>query len=360
MIFENVLKNAESTEITKEEALYLFKEANSIEKLTKLFEVASEVRDENKGRVFKFDGFIGSITPCTIDPPCKYCGRASKSRGSSFSAPLTFEEIQIGAKLIAETGVKRVELGGGTVLDGAGDRVIEAVNAVKSTAPMIDIWVNVGPSLSRDALVRLKELEVKEVCSSVETYNPTVFAEVKPGDSREARMKLAREINDVGLGLKSVMMVGIGSTYEDYVDYMFWLKDFKNLSHFPITGFRPGGPGTPLEDRKIALSVEVAKVGAVARLVLRKVDISFGGMMNDPQLLPLWIMAGANRAIHMGPHWHRQRNWSDQRHSSEIITETIGDMEFSNKLPLTTRIAKSMGMGVDVDGWNTSAQVERG
>ena len=212
---------------------------------------------------------------------------------------------------------------------------------------MMDIWVNVGPSLSEKDLVRLKELGVKEVCSSLETYNPDVFAEVKPGDNREVRMELARKIDDVGLGLKRVMMVGIGSTYEDYVDYMFWLKDFKNLTHFPITGFRPV-PGTPLEKHKTALSIEVAKIGAIARLVHRKVDISFGGMMNDPQLLPLWIMAGANRAIHMGPHWHRRRRWSWKGHLPEMVVKVVEDMEFNNMLPLTMRIVKSMGMDVDV------------
>lgn len=346
MEYKDVLEEAKNREITKEEALLLLEKINTTQALNELFEVASKVRDEEAGPVFKFDGFIGAITSCNINPPCKYCFRSLKEK-EIFSEPLTVEEIKTGAKLISETGVRRVELGGGTMLNGAGDKVIEAVKAVKSAAPMIDIWINVGPSLSKRDLVELKELGVKEVCSSLETYNPNVFAQVKPGDSREARIKLAEEIDNIGLGLKSVMMVGIGSTYRDYVDYMFWLKGFENLTHFPITGFRPLSEISS-EGRKIALSVEVAKMGAVARLVHRKVDISFGGMMNDPQLLPLWIMAGANRAIHMGPHWHRRGKWSRRNHLPEIVVKTLGDMEFNNMLPLTTRIVKTMGMAVDV------------
>lgn len=72
----------------------------------------------------------------------------------------------------------------------------------------MDIWINVEPSLSKDDLVKLKDLGVKEVCSSLETINPDVFKDAKPGDSLEARMKLAEEINEVELDLKSVMMVG--------------------------------------------------------------------------------------------------------------------------------------------------------
>ena len=345
MEYRDVLEEAKNREITKEEALLLLKEINTTQKLNELFEVASKVRDEEAKPIFKFDGFIGTITPCNTNPPCKYCSRSSGRE--TFSEPLTIEEIKTGAKLISETGVKRVELGGGTMPGGAGDRVIETVEAVRVVAPTLDIWINVGPSLSKDDLIQLKKLGVKEVCSSLETYNPEVFAEVKPGDSREARIRLAEEIDEVGLGLKSVMMVGIGGTSEDYVDYIFWLKGFKNLTHFPITGFRPIS-GTPLEKHKAALSIEVAKIGAVARLVHRKVDISFGGIMNDPQLLPLWIMAGANRAIHMGPHWHRGGKWSWRDHLPEIVVKTIGNMEFNNMLPLTTRIVKKMGMDVDV------------
>lgn len=347
MEYKDILEEAKNREIAKEEAILLLKEINTTQKLNELFEVASRVRDEEVEPIFKFDGFIGTITPCNTDPPCKYCSRAAKGK-ETFSEPLTVEQIKTGAKLISEAGVRRVELGGGTVPSGAGSKVIEAVEAVKSAAPTIDIWINVGPSLSKRDLIRLKELGIKEVCSSLETYNPGIFAEVKPGDSREARIKLAEQINEVGLGLKSVMMVSIGSSYEDYVDYMFWLKDFKNLTHFPITGFRPIS-GTPLEGHKIALSAEVAKIGAIARLVHRKTDISFGGMMNDPQLLPLWIMAGANRAIHMGAHWHRQGRWSRRNHLPEIVVKTVGNMEFNNMLPLTTRIVKTMGMDADVE-----------
>jgi|Deesub1362B_J571_1020462.scaffolds.fasta_scaffold04210_2 biotin synthase len=346
---DEILKNAVRDPITPNEAIILLKKITSYDKALELFKVATSVRGDEIDNKFKFDGFIGTITRCTTNPPCRYCGRSAKNRSDTFTEPLTLEEIETGAKLIAETGVKCVEIGGGTVWDGAGNKVIEAVKTVKSVAPELKIWVNVGPALSKDDLLKLKELGVIEVCSSLETFNPKVFTETKPGDSMEARKKLAKEIDEVGLGLTSVMMVGLGSSYEDYVNHIFWLKKFKNLSHFPITGFRPI-PGTPMENHPMASPIEVAKVGAVARLVLRKVDLSFGGMMNDPRLLPLWIMAGANRAIHLGPHVHRLRqgSWFEIRYSQEVVVKNIGKLQFQNMLPLTTRIVKDMGMEVDV------------
>lgn len=344
-MLRDVLDKALDDKITQEEALYILNKVQTIEDFLELAKVASKVRDDEVGAVFKFDGFIGSITPCTTDPPCKYCSRSAGNRPDFAEEPLTIEEIELGAKLIDNTDTKKVELGGGTPWDGAGEKVIEAVKAVKKVSSM-DIWINVGPSLNRGELTKLKNLGVKEVCSSLETINPDVFKKVKPGDNLEARMKLAEEINGIGLGLKSVMMVGIGSSYEDYVKHIFWFKNFENLSSITVTGLRPI-PGAPFQNKPMANPLEVAKVGAVARLVLKDVDIGFGGMMNDPRLVPFWIMAGANRAIHLGAHVHRV--WSTPIRHPNTVVEKHGDIEFVNMLPLTTRLVKEMGMEVDVE-----------
>lgn len=341
-MLKKVLEKASEEAITRDEALYLFKEVQTSEQFSELAKVASKVRDREVGSLFKFDGFIGTITSCTTSPPCKYC---SRSAAKPSEKPLTLDEIKLAAELMKEAGIKRIELGGGTVWSGIGEQVVEAVKAVKQIAPF-EIWINVGPALNADDLINLKDLGVKEVCSSLETINPTVFREAKPGDSFEARMRLAEEINKAGLGLVSVMMVGIGSSYEDYVEHIFWLKGFKNLSHFCITGLNPL-PGTPFESKPPANPFEVAKAGAIARLVLRTPDISFGGMMNDWRLLPLAVMAGGNRVIHLGCHVHRANGWR-QLHYPGTIVKRHGELEFVNMLPLTARIVKEMGMEVDV------------
>lgn len=349
MDFESVLKKALKEPLSREEVLFLLKKASTWDRFVELCRVASKVRDDEVGNIFKFDAFIGGVTPCTTTPPCKYCSRAA--RGSILEKPLTPQEIEIGARYAAERGCKRVEIGGGTLWEGAGPHVIKAVEVVKRAAPSMDIWVNVGPALTREDLLKLKELGVSEVCSGLETVNRKAFENAKPGDSFEARLALIKLIDELGLKLVSVMMVGLpGTTYEDYVDHIFFLSRFSSIKrgHFPITGFRPI-PGTPFGDMPMTSPVDVAKVGAVARLVLRSCDISFGGMMNDPRLLPLWVMAGANRAIHLGVHVHRaERGWRFV-HSGDIEVSRIGDLELINMLPLSTRIVKQLGMVPDVE-----------
>ncbi|WP_299976635.1 radical SAM protein [Desulfobacula sp.] len=346
-MYEKILTKAEKESVSPEEALLLLNEATTMDKLLALFKTASKVRGQEVGDTFKFDGFIGTLTDCTIDPPCKYCSRSLKDGKSSFSEPLTIQEVRLAAKFVSECHVKMVEIGGGTGANDASTKIIAAVKAIKEVDNNLGIWINVGPSLCKDDLIELKELGVKEICCSLETCNPQVFAATKPGDSLDARKKLASEIDEVGIGLTSVMMVGLGSSYQNYVDHIFWLNNFQNLSHFPVTGLRPI-PGAGMSNHKTALTMEVAKVGAVARLILRDVDISFGGMMNDPQFLPIWVMAGANRAIHLGPHVHRPRMQFKGMKSSEIVTKTVYNLEYSDRLPLTCRIIKGLGMKPDL------------
>lgn len=337
-IFDKAISDLPS----KDEALLLFQEVNTPERFLRLAETALRVRSKEAGTLFKFDGFIGTITKCDIDPPCKYCRRSAQGEVDPFGNVLTIAEIEIAAKLMEEAGIKIVELGGGTPSKGAAEEVKEAVQAVKRVSNL-DIWVNVGPALNTKDLLELKDMGVKEVCSSLEAFNHEVFREAKPGDNIDARKKLVQDIDAAGIGLTSVMMVGLGSNYTDYVSHIFWLKSFKNLSHFVITGLNPM-PGTLFAHRPMANPLEVAKVGAIARLIFRNCDISFGGMMNDPRLLPLSMMAGANRTIHLGAHAHKTGAWR-QRHPG-TVSKVIGNIEFVNMLPLTMRLIKEWGMEV--------------
>ena len=347
MEFEEVLKNAEEYEITKEEALYLFKETGRYDKALKLFETASRVRDEEVGNVFKLDGFIGLITHCTVDPPCRYCWNSSTINRSSFGIEnvLTIDEIVEGARLIEETGISMVELGGGTTIGSRGEKVVEAVKAVKK-ATHLGIWINVGPALSEDTLRELKKLGVAEVCSSFEVnpLNERLFREVKPGDDLEARKKLAEMINDVGLGYASVLMCGLGETYEDRVDHMFYLKQFENFKYFLITWFHPV-PGTPMANYPLTSPLEAAKTAAIARLIFRDIDIHVSGYKH----IPLWIMSGANRVVHAGASVHRVGSGAGWRwHTIGAEIKHINDrLVFVNLLPTTVRFITGAGMKVE-------------
>lgn len=345
MSLEKILKDAKKDEITREEALCLFRYAEKYDQALKLFEAATSVRDDEVGSVFKLDGFMGLVTHCTVDPPCKYCWRSSTTTKSGFEPEnvLTLDEISEGARLIESTGTNMIELGGGTTVGSDGENVIEAVKAVRKTTNL-DIWINVGPALSEDTLRELKKLGVVEVCSSFEVnpLNEKLFREVKPGDNLEARKNLAEMINDVGLRYASVLMCGLLESHQDRVDHMFYLKQFENFEYFLITWFHPF-PGTPMGDRPLTSPLEAAKTAAIARLIFRDIDIHVSGY----EYIPLWIMAGANRAVHAGASIHKKA-W----HRGSMLgvkTKQVDSIEFIDLLPVSTKFIREAGMDVEAE-----------
>ena len=349
MNLEVILETAKEREITREEALYLFQETRTYDKTLRLFQVASEVRNQEMGRTFKLHGHIASITPCTVNPPCRYCGRSNPSNNNTSwgklykkESILTLEEISAGAKLIEETGTKAVDVFGGTVIGGDAKKVVKVVKAIKAVSNL-DILIEVGPCLSEETLIELKRLGVKEVGSAFETTNEKLFGEVKPGDSFEARKKLAETIDNLGIGLYTVLMVGLGGSYsyEDYVDQMFYLKKFENLSCLTVARFNPI-PGTPLENHPPASPLETARTTAIARLVFRDIDIRMGGF--DYIYFPLSILAGANRA-QAGASISKGK--IVREHLFGIKTKKIGNLVFFNSLPAITKFVREAGLEVE-------------
>ncbi|WP_048056280.1 hypothetical protein [Methanocaldococcus fervens] len=72
-----ILQKALKDPINPKEALYIIKNVKTINEFLEVAKIASKVRDDEVGAIFKFDGFIGSITSCKIGPPCKYCARSA-------------------------------------------------------------------------------------------------------------------------------------------------------------------------------------------------------------------------------------------------------------------------------------------
>lgn len=349
MNLEEVLENAKEREISREEALYLFRETTTYDKTLRLFQIASEVRDREVGRIIKIIGTIGSITPCTLNPPCNYCSRSSKSfKNKSYNkeSVLTLEEISVGAKLIEETGTKFVGLSGGTIIGSEGKKIVEAVKAIKSASKLDVYHINFGPSFSEETLIELKRWGVKDVGISFETTNKRLFKEVRPGISFEREKKFAEIVDSIGLGLYVVLMAGLGGSYcyEDYVDQMFYLKKFENLNCLAVARFNPF-PGTPLENHPPASPLETARTAAIARLIFRDIEIRIPTMFGDYIYLSFSILAGASRA-HAGACIYKvgevQRSpWFG------VETKKIDNMVFFNPLPISTKFVKEAGMAVE-------------
>ena len=339
MEFESILRNAENAEITSEEAFFLFKEAKTYDKILELFKVASKVREDEVGATFKLDGFIGPISHCISEPPCRYCWNSStlSEIKSGLKDVLTSSEIAQSAKLIEETGTNAVELGGASFTDEKS--VIEAVKAFKD-ASNLNVWVKAGPGFSEEGLKELKKLEVDCIAVPLEVLKEELFRKVKPGDSLEVRKELTQMVNNLGTPLNSVLICGLGESYNDRVDHLFYLKQFKNFKYLAIACFRPI-PGTPMSNYPLISPLEGAKTGAIARLIFRDIDIHSGTY----DQIPLCALSGGNRMVHAGASIVRRSGvWHTLGAEVKHINEQL---DFVNLLPTAVKFITGAGMEVE-------------
>ena len=343
MKVEQILENALDRAITREEALTLFEEVKTPDLISKLFAAASSVRQREAGNIFRLDGWMGSNTECKIDPPCLYCRRAVPGQDLAKWEIETSQLDDIAAAFKA-TGTTTVEIGGGTNAETSGPTVIEILRELRKSD--LTIWVNVGPALEREHILEMKALGVESITSSFETMNEAVFQKIKPGDSLEKRKALANLISDCGVDLVSVIMVGLGESYKDRVNHLFYLNEIERFRWLAVSWLRIH-PGGPLQGRMIPPSpIEAAKTVAIARLIYRDKEIG----MSSPVHIQLSVLAGANRIVHAGASFHKKSGFSigAQGFPGKVEEkEVIDGYVMTNLLPITARWIMDSGMDVE-------------
>ncbi len=122
----------------------------------------------------------------------------------------------------------------------------------------------------------------------------------------------------------------------------FFARQFKNLKSIYVSRFFPVC-GTPLEDHPRCSTIEGSRIIAIARLVLRDIDIgpAAGWSYDD---IPMWVMAGGGNRIG-GVHVNRvpgyRNNW--YLHSALSYHDR---MEFRNTIETAGRLLKETGIDV--------------
>ena len=345
MEFEEILERAKEDAITREDALYLFKNADDLTKISQLLSAAGQVRDENHGRVFKLDAFIlSSNKGCNADPPCRYCGQSS-DRAKLFTKVATPADVAESARIAEQVGFKGVQCGGGCSGNHGAEAVADTEVVKDSTS--LDVFVNYGADMSDENILKLKELGVGRIGCSFETMNEELFKKIKPGDSLQKRKEVAHLIDEHGVKLATGIMIGIGESYTDRVNHIFELKNFNNLSTVYISGFFPI-PGAAMEEYPPATAMDIARTMAITRLVHPDVDLD--GSFGRDDHLQLWMMAGANRRIIHGIFEPVDRATFTKRFPGE--SKRIGDdYLFTNILPIYVEMIEQMGLIPGLSGF---------
>ncbi len=344
MKLTEVLREARKRPIQKEEALYLLERADNWISVLDLMQTARYVRDREVGRLFKLEVAITSTSECNTNPPCRYCGQSSE-KNKFFREILTPEEVATAAKLLEQIGIRAVEVGGGCSGSG-GKEAVDAVRAVKSVSNL-SVWVNVGADLSEENMRELKMLGVDSIACTLEVFDETVFKKIKPGDDMNERKRIAKLIDNMEIGLRSGIMIGVGESPETTIEHIFWLKDFRNLVGTGVSGFYPI-PGTPMENHLPATSLSIAKTIAIMRLIHRDKDI--GGSFARDEQLQLWILAGSNKRIVHGVVRPRIEGEHFARRFPGDVMPISENFALFNMIPTYSGMIKEAGLESDVQG----------
>jgi len=248
-----------------------------------LFAAACRVRDAVLGRRLVWAAGLTGVLPCTLTPHCRYCGIYNPER-----PPL--EDIVAAARVIAGLGLTRLQLSGGTRLEGYDAEALDMVRAVRAACDL-ELEINLGPSLSRQGVRDLMAAGVVTVASSLEVFDPAMFARYKPGDSRERRIELLHIVEEEGADLKSIMLVGLGESNRERLELLYFLRQFGRMRELRLSRHRPVLAGERCSPW------ETARLVAMARILMPRVNIGLGGAGSGPDDLPLCLAAGGGNRV---------------------------------------------------------------
>jgi biotin synthase len=255
-MFESLLEQARSEEMTPEVALAILQGARDPANAIQLFGLASEVRDQNLGRHLYWTAGISQVIPCRIVPRCRYCTYYARS-------PFSLDSLVKTAKKIEELGLRQLHLSGGSNLAGYDKEILDMVAAIRSVSD-IEIEINLGASFSADTVRELKRLRALAISIPLETTNEELFRATKPGDSLPAKKELIELCEAEDIPIRTFLLIGLGETDADRIADLFYLKDFQQLSLVAFSRFQPYSD-TQFADHPRCSPWEVAITIAVAR-----------------------------------------------------------------------------------------------
>lgn len=332
-MFSTLLHTAINEGINQQQALQILEESRWPQNGLELFAAASRLRDENLGKEMYFSAGFGGILPCQIAPRCTYCTYY-------VTEPFPLPDLLACVKKVEELGIQQLHLSGGSNLAGYDAEILEMVQAIHDISN-IQVEVNLGPSLSADTVKVLQAMKVVSITSSLETFNPDLFNRTKPGDSLEKRKQLLEICEQEGVPIRSMMMIGLGESYTDRIEHLFYLSKLSHLYHLRFSRFYPF-TRTFLRNQPRCSPWELARTLAVARLIMPKVNLGLaaGNNLDD---LPLWYAAGGGNQL-LGVMVSRKEVETNPEEEVTVINEACF---IRNRIPVMKRYLQEMRASIN-------------
>lgn len=284
------MKALKEEELKKDDVLHLFR-SKSNEEMESIFAAASQLRDSKKRKI-KLTSTVHLTNVCKVNPKCKYCGFAADTSKEGYYTPFykSYDEILEAVKAVEISGIPRVSCSGAHGYNG--EHAVEASRIVKEFTSL-ELLINVGADLNRASLKEIAKYGTDTICCNMETLNWKLFKQLKPGEKLKNRIKICMLINEMDMELSSGLLIGLGESYQDRTNHLFFLKKFPNLGEIPIMGFNPY-QGTPMENHPPCSLLEQMKTIAITRLMFPDLRITVPTPTIGPENVKFSLMAGAD------------------------------------------------------------------
>lgn len=278
--------------ITKDEALYLIKEAP----YNDLIEASHTITQKCASLNFDMCSIINSKSGnCKAD--CKWCAQSSHSQCEIQTYPLVSAQKCLDDALYNEKkGVHRFSLvnSGKAPNDKEIEDVAAIFNYIKLNSNIL-LCASLGLA-KKEQLQKLYDSGVRRYHCNLET-SKEFFANLCTTHTQEDKIKTLKAAREVGMDLCSGGIIGMGESLEDRVSLALTLQELEVRS-VPINILHPI-KGTPLQDLPILQEEEILRTIAMFRFVLPQAFLRLAGgrILITRQTFKKALYAGINSAI---------------------------------------------------------------
>jgi len=261
--------------------------------LSELILRADKIRKELSGGRFEICSIINAKSGlCSQD--CKFCAQSWKHPAGLSTYPLkSKQEIIEAAKQAKEIGAQRfgIVTSGKRLIPQEIDAITEVIGEIRNRVG-IKVCASLG-ALNRQELSTLKSAGLTRYHHNIET-SPRFYPQVVSTHNFKERVDTINAAKEVGLGVCSGGIIGMGETWEDRIDMACFLREL-GVDSVPLNILVPIR-GTPLESREPISCSGIIRTIAIFRILLKDkiVKIAAGRETILKDFQGLGFMAGAN------------------------------------------------------------------
>ncbi|MEN3024955.1 MAG: methylornithine synthase PylB [Candidatus Methanosuratincola petrocarbonis] len=275
---------------SKEEIMYLSRQCRSDVNFS-IFQVARRICERNFGNKIFLYGFIYFSTYCRN--LCTFCYYRSVNEDSPRYRK-KLEEIIEAVDRLNRSGIHLVDLTMGEdpqIHEAEHYRpILDICSEVKRT---YDLPLMISPGVVPNEIIsKLSEIGVDWYALYQETHNRKLFAQLRPGQSYDARATAKVRAREKGILVEDGILLGVGESEEDVVNSILEMKKL-GAHQVRAMGLEPQ-KGTPFEKAHPPPILDEMRAIAMMRLVHQDRLIPASYDVDGLKGLELRIMAGAN------------------------------------------------------------------